>query len=848
MYRFIVFCSLAFSSLAVQADQRPNFILMIADDMAVEDCGAMGHPHIQTPNLDRLASQGVVFDRAFLTCSSCSPSRSSIITCKYPHQTDAEQLHWPLPDEQVTFVELLRGQGYYTAASGKWHLGNPAKDAFDMVQEASSVSFQLPSDATATDSPVMADANNASGCAGWVQTLENAPDDKPFFLWLAALDPHRDYLPGIIRNPHHPDDVVLPPFIPDTPEVRADFALYYDEISRLDSYVGAVLDALDASGRASNTYVIFISDNGRPFPRCKTTVLDSGIQTPMFIRCPDGANAGQRSEALVSSIDIGMTLLELAGVQADPGMMGRSFGGLLDNPQQTHRDAVFAEHNWHDYDAYQRAVRTKQYKYIRNFDADLTLSPPADAVRSPTYRAMQELRDANQLTQFQQQCFVAPRSQEELYDLSADPYELVNLADSAEMAETLALHRRLLDQWRIDTEDASGTQRAEDEFDRETGKPLENRQRPRAGKFDGFQSMFPGPGLEGWQLVNTDQTTWKFEDGVLYCTGKPIGELRTERMYQNFILELQWRHMVPGGNAGIFVWADDIPARGVPFHRGIEVQVLENAYGNTESHTTHGDIFPIHGAKMTPLNGRGGGRAFPTEMRSKPAGEWNDYRIVCNDGEISLSVNGKFVTHGQQCLPKKGYICLESEGGVVQYRNIRIKELVSTPIAPAEIASKDRGFRALYRGINLHGWQTESAHAWEANDWKLVHQGGQADGKQTISTQTGYGRCHVIVDVNRQTPDSQFEIAVGDVSVASDQPPFENSVSEPGGWDRFELIRDGSQSRVRINGEEVRGASPTTAEDSASPLSITATGPVQFANIFVRSLDDDLRPTTDSER
>jgi hypothetical protein len=106
---------------------------------------------------------------------------------------------------------------------------------------------------------------------------------------------------------------------------------------------------------------------------------------------------------------------------------------------------------------------------------------------------------------------------------------------------------------------------------------------------------------------------------MLHCTGKPIGELRTDRMYQNFILEVEWRRLKPKGNAGIFIWADDITARGQPFHRGIEVQVLENAYGDSRGHTTHGDIFPIHGARMTPINGRGGGRAFPTENRSKPS-------------------------------------------------------------------------------------------------------------------------------------------------------------------------------------------------------------------------------------
>jgi hypothetical protein len=180
---------------------------------------------------------------------------------------------------------------------------------------------------------------------------------------------------------------------------------------------------------------------------------------------------------------------------------------------------------------------------------------------------------------------------------------------------------------------------------------------------DGFKRLFNGKNLDGWQRVNTAQSTWSVKDGMLICTGKPTGELRTERMYQNFILEVEWRHMKPKGNAGIFVWADDITSKGVPFHRSIEIQVLENAYGNTRGYTTHGDIFPIHGAKMTPVNGRGGSRAFPTENRSNPSPQWNHYRIECREGNVSLSVNGKLVTQGKKCSPSKGYICIESEGG-----------------------------------------------------------------------------------------------------------------------------------------------------------------------------------------
>src|SRR5262245_16306430 len=194
-------------SLAQGAADRPNFILIIADDMAWDDCGAYGHRSIRTPNIDALARAGMRFDRAFLTCSSCSPSRASLITGRYPHSTDAEELHWPLPREQVTFVERLKAAGYWTAAAGKWHLGAAVKDRFDVVHEADPAGFQLPTGPEADRARMIAQARGdaASGCDRWVSTLRERPRERPFFLWLAALDPHRDYEPGAIARPHRPE-------------------------------------------------------------------------------------------------------------------------------------------------------------------------------------------------------------------------------------------------------------------------------------------------------------------------------------------------------------------------------------------------------------------------------------------------------------------------------------------------------------------------------------------------------------------------------------------------------------------------------------------------------------------
>lgn len=441
---------LALSPVAsVAADgASPNFIVFIADDMGVEDCGAYGHPNIRTPNIDRLAREGVRFDAAFLTCSSCSPSRSSILTSRYPHNTGAHQLHLPLPAEQVLVSTPLREAGYYTAAVGKWHLGNAVKDQFDDVKEGK-VNQMVP-------------------------TLRDRPKDKPFFFWYAFIDPHRPYQPNTIEQPHSPDDAVVPPFLPDTPAVRDDLAMYYDEISRMDGDIGEVLAEVDRQGISENTVIVFLSDNGRPFPRCKTTVFDSGIQTPLIVRWP-GTFKPSVTSALVSSIDVMATVCDLANVSRPKSFQGMSFLPMIDDLSSSGRDAIFAEHNWHDYEARDRAVRTSRWKYIRYDYNDLPGTPPADAVRSPTYDEMKRLKAESAFSKAQARPFVVPQPKEELFDIEKDPHEMTNLAEDPAYASQLAELRLRLDVWQQETDDVMPSRRREDGFDRESGQPLKKK-------------------------------------------------------------------------------------------------------------------------------------------------------------------------------------------------------------------------------------------------------------------------------------------------------------------------------------------------------------------------------------
>ncbi len=276
-----------------------------------------------------------------------------------------------------------------------------------------------------------------------------------------------------------------------------------------------------------------------------------------------------------------------------------------------------------------------------------------------------------------------------------------------------------------------------------------------------WKPLFNGKDLSGWQPVNVAADTFSVRDGIIVSTGKPTGVMRTERMYENFIAELEWRHMQPGGNAGFFVWGDGIPSRGIPFTRGIEVQILDNAYdaaGKNDFYTTHGDIFPIHGAKMTPV-GRcapKGNRSFPNKELCHDSPGWNLYRVVANDGEVRLSVNGEEVTVGKDCWPRKGYICLESEGAECHFRNLRIQELPSTGATVSETARSGDGYVPLFNGLDLNGWKIP---AGDHGHWKVVGEVidydalSEATGEKSLASAREYTNFNLIVDWRiKETP------------------------------------------------------------------------------------------------
>ncbi len=201
-----------------------------------------------------------------------------------------------------------------------------------------------------------------------------------------------------------------------------------------------------------------------------------------------------------------------------------------------------------------------------------------------------------------------------------------------------------------------------------------------------FKNLFNGKDLKGWVNVNTAEDTWQVKKGILVSTGKPIGVMRTDRQYENFILEIEWKHMEAGGNSGVFVWSEGTQFGDDPLTKAIEVQMLELEWAIQHNQTdayVHGELFPTMGMTAIPDNPRGT-RSKSLEKRCRGKGEWNKYVVVCVDGVVKLSVNGKFVNGLRGSERKKGYICLEAEGAEIHFRNIRILEL------PAGITSAEQ--------------------------------------------------------------------------------------------------------------------------------------------------------------
>ncbi len=379
---------------------------------------------------------------------------------------------------------------------------------------------------------------------------------------------------------------------------------------------------------------------------------------------------------------------------------------------------------------------------------------------------------------------------------------------------------------------------------------------------DGFVPLFNGRDLTGWVNANCAPETWSVRDGMIHCTGHPTGALRTERQYENFILELEWRHLESGGNSGVFIWGTPIAAPGVPFLRGIEVQVLDHGYATQyekrhgkkgDWFTTHGDVFPIHGATMKPFGRHNGERSFPSEERSKGFPEWNHYRIVCTNGVIRLSVNGKEVSGGENCNYRKGYLGLESEGAPVDFRNLRLKELPSSN-APAELtAPLDLGWRTIFTGLDLRGWKTNATTAarWQAGGGRIALKAGEPDAEATLWTENDFGDEEFVLDCRTVKPTEGKKLSLPSIQLRGKEgkgaevqifwalfnPRTPTKGAVPGNYQRIIITVKAREVTVRRNDQETQRLTLPADAPARGALGLRDTGgAVEFMNLYARDL------------
>ncbi|MEM1134864.1 MAG: sulfatase [Bacteroidota bacterium] len=424
----ILFCIL--SPFYSQAQELPNILVFIADDAGWRDFGCYGNASIKTPNIDLLASSGLKMNKAFLTSPQCSPSRTSLLTGQFPHTLRTEDLHTPLAENYRIIPNYLKEKGYYSGLIRKAHLGPHAIKQFDFFEAAS----------------------DESQLEAFQKFLDNA-SETPFFMWYAFIDPHRDYQENTIAVPHKAKEVIVPPYLADTPKTRKDIALYYDEVARMDKNIGIAVDELKKRGILNNTLIIFLSDNGSPFTRAKGTLYDAGTRTPLIFHWPEKIKSVQNNNQLVSVINLAPTILDVAGIPQPKDMFGKSMLPLFEGKTFEADNYVFSERNWHDCDEHIRSVRTDTFKLIKNAYIEWPHGTAADLASSPSHQELLQLKTEGKLTDEQLLIFQSPRPVIEFYNVMEDPEEFNNLAGDRKYRNIIRDLHKVLNNWMKDTDD-----------------------------------------------------------------------------------------------------------------------------------------------------------------------------------------------------------------------------------------------------------------------------------------------------------------------------------------------------------------------------------------------------------
>jgi len=423
--------------------ERPNIIWLVAEDQSAQFFPMYGDSTISLPNLEALANDAIVFSNAYAPVPVCAPARSAIITGMYPTSLGTHNMraynayneenepelgissYSPLvPKGTKMFTEYLRRAGYYCT--------NNAKEDYNFR--------------------TMVSAWDKSGSnAHW----HEKPNDAPFFSVFNFGICHESGIWGqkdetLWVSPHK---VEVPPYFPDDPIIRKDIAVNYSNLKRLDHQLGEIIGQLKTDGLYENSIIFFYSDHGGPFPRHKRALYETGTKVPMLIKYPKNANAGSRDDRFFNFIDLAPTVLSMAGILPPLHMQGKALEGVYKS--NTESSYVFTTSDRFDGEVDRvRAVRGKRYKYIRNFNLEMSrVLPVKYREQMPMMKQLNVLNATEALDSLSALWYKTPREEEEFYDLKYDPYELHNLAKESTIYDTLVRYRKLLDNWMEETKD-----------------------------------------------------------------------------------------------------------------------------------------------------------------------------------------------------------------------------------------------------------------------------------------------------------------------------------------------------------------------------------------------------------
>ncbi len=455
---FVLFLLAGSPAARADAQTHPNILLILSDDQSGKHMHCAGDPNVKTPKLDQLAAESVRFTRMYATASQCAPARKSILTGRSPSALQQTLFTLPLQREAILFPEILRSDlGFRTGLVGRSaHLDGDSDPWINEINNR----YHLRNTAERVD--VFQTAAGPNGNVRAVASvdqfrafLDYTPAGQPFFVQVGFSDPHRPWDEAFHPVKHDPAKLKLPAHYPDTALLRKDLANYYDEVTRLDYYVGQVLTELQTRGLASNTIVIYMSDNGSSTLRGKGTLYESGVNVPLLVRWP-GVAAPKVSNALISGEDLAPTMLEAVGLPVPEDMTGLSFLPLLKGQPFTPRTHVFAERSAHtglpiDSAAYDeiRTVIGERYKLIYNAIPSLPYVP-IDFKTSHAWRSIALADSKGKLSETFRRIYLSKSKPIfELYDLKADPSELVNLAEKPNFLNVRKILQKELVEWMI---------------------------------------------------------------------------------------------------------------------------------------------------------------------------------------------------------------------------------------------------------------------------------------------------------------------------------------------------------------------------------------------------------------